>query len=304
MKHIRIYLLLIGVMVAWGVNVPILKILVSYFPPVTITSLRIFTAGLSVFIIMAALKKIRKPSLGEWKFIIIGCLLNIVGHHFFLAIGLTSTTATNGGLILGTGPLLTAILSSVFLRNMPTVIQVLGFIFGSAGVSFIVLSGEKGLSGLSIGDFYVFLSILSQALSFILISKAAKTLDPRLLTGYMLIIGSILLFFIGLWQEPNGIEGIFHAPLILWVAFFSSAIIATALGHMVYNSAIKKIGPAEASIFMNLSTFFSLIGSAVLLNEEITPVHLFGLMLIVSGVIFGSGALEELIKKRRRRGLV
>lgn len=97
------------------------------------------------------------------------------------------------GLILGAGPLLTAILSSILLRNKPTGIQVLGFLLGGAGVTFIVLSGNKGISSLTPGDFFVFLSILSQALSFIVISKASKTLDPRLLTGYMLIFEAILL---------------------------------------------------------------------------------------------------------------
>ncbi|WP_343032869.1 DMT family transporter [Cytobacillus depressus] len=299
----RTYLLLTGVMVAWGINVPIIKILVGYFPPITITSLRIFTAGVTVFIILGIMKKIRKPTMGEWKFIILGSLFSVVGHHFFLSLGLTGTTATNGALILGTGPLLTAILSSVLLRNRPTWIQVLGFLFGSAGVSFIVLSGEKGLSGLSVGDLYVFFSILSQAFSFILISKAAKTLDPRLLTGYMLVFGGIILFFISLWKEPNGFEGIFQAPFLIWVAFISSAILSTALGHMFYNSAIKKIGPAEASIFINLSTFFSLVGSAILLGEIITSTHLLGLLFIVSGVILGSGALEELLKRRKNRDI-
>ncbi|WP_066295277.1 DMT family transporter [Bacillus sp. FJAT-29937] len=301
MKNIQTYLLLIGIMMAWGFNVPVVKILVGYFPPVTITSLRIFTAGISVFLIMAFIRKIRKPSKEEWKFIIFGSLFNVVGHHFFLSVGLTNTTATNGALILGTGPLLTAILSSVILRNRATWIQILGFLFGSAGVSFIVLSGEGGLSGLSIGDLHIFFSILSQALSFILISKAAKSMDPRLLTGYMLVMGSVLLFFISLWQEPKGVEGLFGAPGLLWIAFFSSALLSTALGHMFYNAAIKKIGPAEASIFINFSTFFSLVGSAVLLGEIITSIHLLGLLFIVSGVVLGSGALEELLRQRKKR---
>ena len=80
------------------------------------------------------------------------------------------------------GPVLTAILSTVLLRKIPTFIQILGFTLGSIGVLFIVLSGEGGLAGLSSGDLFVFLSILSLALSSIVISKAAKTLDPRVLT--------------------------------------------------------------------------------------------------------------------------
>ncbi|HYK71995.1 MAG TPA: DMT family transporter, partial [Pseudoneobacillus sp.] len=204
MKNTRIYLILVGVMLAWGFNVSILKILVSHVMPVTVTSLRVFTAGIFVLIVLSFMKLVRKPTLNEVKYIIFGGLLNVVSHHYFLSVGLTHTTATNGGLILGAGPLLTAILSSIFLRKKPTVIRALGFLLGSVGVFLTVLSGGKGLSGLSVGDLFVFISILAQAFSFIIISKAAKTLDPRLLTGYMLVFGSIILFLISLVKEPNG----------------------------------------------------------------------------------------------------
>ncbi|WP_034262577.1 DMT family transporter [Bacillus sp. J33] len=301
MKNLQIYMILTLIMITWGLNVSIIKILVSYFPPVTITSLRILAAGLTVFAVLAVMGKVRKPSFNEVKFIMFGGLLSVVSHHLFLAVGLTETSAVNGGLILGAGPLLTAILSSLLLRNKPTGIQVLGFLLGGAGVTFIVLSGNKGVSSLSSGDLYVFLSILSQALSFIVISKASKTLDPRLLTGYMLIFGGAILFILGSFMEPGGLLRISEAPVYVWAAFAASAIVATAVGHMVYNTAISKIGPAEASIFLNLNTFFSLAGSALILGEIITTNHLLGLVLIVAGVLFGSGALEEMVLRQRRK---
>ena len=117
----------------------------------------------------------------------------------------------------------------------------------------------------------------------------------------MLILGSVILFFIGLWREPTGLQDIAHAPYYAWITFFSSAILSTAVGQMVYNSAIGRIGPAEASIFFNLSTFFALVGSAVLLGEVIKVVHLFGLVVIVTGVLCGSGAVEELIQRRKQK---
>ncbi|HYK74154.1 MAG TPA: DMT family transporter, partial [Pseudoneobacillus sp.] len=89
-------------------------------------------------------------------------------------------------------------------------------------------------------------------------------------------------------------------PLSIWGAFFISAIVATALGHMIYNYSISKIGAAEASIFLNLNTFFSMVASAVMLGEKITQHHLLGLLFIVSGVLLGSGTLEELMMKRQK----
>jgi drug/metabolite transporter (DMT)-like permease len=288
-------------MMIWGFNVPALKTLVTEFTPVTITSLRIFTAGVTVFIILGIMKKVRKPTRRESIFIIGGGLLNVVSHHYFLSVGLTQTTSTNGGLILGTGPLLTALLASILLRNRPTVIKVIGFILGGIGVSIIVLSGGDGLGNLNAGDAMVFISIFSQALSFIIISRAAKTLDPRLLTGYMLVFGSVILFLIGLKTEPGGLSQLSGASVWIWMLFIASAMLATAVGHMLYNHSIGQLGAAETSIFLNLNTFFSLIGAALFLGEKITSYHLLGLLFIILGVIFGAGTLEELIIKRKRQ---
>jgi drug/metabolite transporter (DMT)-like permease len=301
LKKWQTYLVLVFIMMIWGFNVPALKTLVTEFTPVTITSLRIFTAGVTVFIILGIMKKVRKPTRRESIFIIGGGLLNVVSHHYFLSVGLTQTTSTNGGLILGTGPLLTALLASILLKNRPTVIKVIGFILGGIGVSIIVLSGGDGLGNLNAGDAMVFISIFSQALSFIIISRAAKTLDPRLLTGYMLVFGSVILFLIGLKTEPGGLSQLSGASVWIWMLFIASAMLATAVGHMLYNHSIGQLGAAETSIFLNLNTFFSLIGAALFLGEKITSYHLLGLLFIILGVIFGAGTLEELIIKRKRQ---
>ncbi|WP_312857716.1 DMT family transporter [Bacillus haikouensis] len=301
LKKWQTYLVLVFIMMIWGFNVPALKTLVTEFTPVTITSLRIFTAGITVFIILGIMKKVRRPTRRESIFIIGGGLLNVVSHHYFLSVGLTQTTSTNGGLILGTGPLLTALLASILLRNRPTVIKVIGFVLGGIGVSIIVLSGGEGLGNLNGGDAMIFISIFSQALSFIIISRAAKTLDPRLLTGYMLIFGSVILFLIGLVTEPGGLSQLSGSSLWIWMLFIASAMIATAVGHMLYNHSIGQLGAAETSIFLNLNTFFSLIGAALFLGEKITSQHLLGLLFIILGVIFGAGTLEEMIIKRKRQ---
>ncbi len=299
MNNIKIYLILTGIMFSWGMNVTAIKTLVRYFPVITIQSLRVFFAGVVVFLILALLKKIRKPSGSEYVYIVAGGLLNVTSHHLFLGMGLSETSAVNGGLILGLGPLLTALMAILFLGNRLTCIRSMGFLFGTVGILLTVLGGGKGLSGISIGDFYIFISIFTQAASFILISKAARTMDPRLLTGYMLVFGSIVLLFIGLWLEPEGLHSIRIGSILLWSLFLGSAIVATAIGHMLYNYAVGKVGPAETSIFLNLNTFFSLVGAVVFLGEEMTVYHLFGLVFIVAGVLFGSGALEELTLKRK-----
>ncbi|WP_152602414.1 DMT family transporter [Planococcus sp. CAU13] len=301
MKPWKIYLILTGVMLIWGFNLATVKYMVEFVEPVTLTAFRIGLAGISVFAILAYFRLLSWPKGGDWKFIFLGALLNVVAHHYFLSNALTMTTGTNAGLILGTGPMLTAVLVSLIMRNFPSRLQWLGVVIGLAGVIITVRVGSGPTSGMNLGDLLVFISILAQVFSYIVIANAAKNLDPRLMTGYMFIIGSVVLFIISLIQEPGGMAAFADVPAVFWYAFVFSAVLGTSVGHMLYNYSIGQAGPTKAAIFMNLNTLFSLVAAAIILNETILPGHLGGFVLIVIGVLFGSGAAEDLLDKRRKR---
>lgn len=301
MKPWKIYLLLTLVMLMWGINLPVVKYMIEFIDPITLTAFRIMLAGTAVMLILASMKLLRWPKKTEWKYIVLGALLNVVGHHYFLSSGLSLTTGSNAGLILGTGPMLTAVLVSLIMRSYPSKLQWFGVFVGLAGVSATVLVGNEAASGMNIGDVFVFLSILVQVFSYIVIAKAAASMDPRVLTGYMFVLGSLVLFVISLIQEPGEIQAFKEVPGIFWLGFIFSAVIGTAMGHMLYNYSIGQAGPTKAAIFMNLNTLFSLIGAAVILGEKITSGHIYGLVLIIIGVLFGSGAAEDLLNKRRKR---
>ena len=195
---------------------------------------------------------------------------------------------------------MTVISVSLILGNYPSKIQWIGVLLGLCGVSSVVLAGG-GLAGLALGDIFVFISIFIKVLSFLVISKAARTLDPRLMTAYMMVIGSAVLFIISLIQEPGEIHAFATVPTSFWLAFAASGIIGTAVGHMLYNYSVGKVGPSKAAIFINFNTLFSLLGSVLFLGEIVTTRHLIGFFFIIAGVILGSGAGLSLWKKRKQQ---
>ncbi|MBY6037287.1 DMT family transporter [Fictibacillus nanhaiensis] len=301
MKPYRTYVILFFVMIAWGLNVTATKILVTNFLPITITGIRVLTAGLTVFLLLFLIKKVRWLTRKEFRYVFIASLFNVVAHHYYLSIGLTGTTATNGGLIMGMSPLLTTILAILFIGTPLTWLRTVGLFLGFTGVTFIVLEGSD-VAGISFGDAYILLSVITQAVSFILIKRVAHTLDPRLMTGYMMVIGSLFLIVIGLIEEPTGFSGVLsNSTISLWLIFFASACMATAVGHMLYNEAMGKIGASEASIFINLNPFFALVGASLFLNEKILFQHVLGFFLIITGVLLGSGAIDEMRNRKLRK---
>lgn len=296
----RIYGLLLVVMAIWGFNLSALVVLVSNVDPITLTAFRILTAGIGVLIIAKMIGILRWPTKKEWLTIVVIALFNVVFHHVLLAVGLTKTSGVNAGIILGAAPLMTLLLSVVILKDKITRLRVFGFLLGFIGIVFTSLAGSDAVASISSGDLFIFLSMVAQATSFILISKLNPTFDPRLLTGYMLVVGSVFIMISAqvIEGDLSQISNLFTVKLGL--IFLFSALVATAFGHMVYNYAVKNVGPAETTIFVNLNTIFSLTGASIFLGETIYKNHYIGLVLILIGVFIGSGTLEYVIQKRKK----
>lgn len=300
MAKYKIYMLMIGIMFFWGMNVVALKVLVSFFNPLTMTAFRIFIAALTVALIVVGLKKFRWLNRQEWKWVLLASLLGIVIHHMLLAAGMAQTSAVKTSIIVGFSPLVTAIFAVLFRFSRFHILQFTGFVIGAFGVVMAVLNeGEVGKS-LELGDVLVLLSIISQALSFLVIRKISAEVDSFLLTGYMLLAGSFILLLSSLVIKPGSWVEILGAPLEYYLLLAGSAVLATAIGQTAYNYAISKIGAAETAIFGNFNTIFALLGTALFLQETIHGTQIIGCLLIIIGVLCGTGALQEIIRKRRR----
>lgn len=284
----------------WGLNVVFLKVLVENLPPQTMTAFRIMIAGITAIIIVYFAKSLRALSVREWLYTAFGMIFGVILHHLTLALGLMTTAASTGSLILSLVPLATAVLAVIFLGEQLTKMRVLGFILALAGVFFIQGGSFSGLK-LSQGELLLFTSMFAQAISFIFIKKATATLDSKAVTAIMNLAGSVGLLLIAFIAEPDGLSNMTSASLGVYIVLFTSGIVATGIGHMVFNLAIQKIGASKTAIFNNFVPFFGVLFSVIFLNEMIEPAQLIGFVFIVAGVLFGTGYIERVWMKRQSK---
>src|SRR5699024_10618569 len=142
---------------------------------------------------------------------------------------------------------------------------------------------------------FLFISMIAQAFSFIFIKKATATLDSKAVTASMNLAGSIGLILIALVLEPGRLSEMTTASAGVYVVLFASGIFATGIGHMVFNSAIQKIGASKTAIFNNFVPFFGVLFSVIFLNDVIEPSQLIGFVFIVAAVLFCSGSLPTVL---------
>lgn len=297
---LKVYGIMILTMFLWGSNVSLLKLLVFDIPPLVMQGTRIFLAGITLFLILIVMKKKIIYKEMPWKFVLLATLLGVIAHHSLLATGIEQTTAVKTSLILGLAPLITAIIAVATRATSLTRLRFTGFVVGFLGIIIAVVDDVTAVTAFVVGDVYVLASIVVQAFSFFVIRRITLTIPPLVLTAYMLTIGSSVMMLYNLVVTPASFAAFANLDLKLWAVFLFSAILATAVGHSLYNSMIKRLGAAETAIFTNLSTIFALIGAVVILGEDMHLSQIFGCMLIIAGVLIGTGGLEEWIKKRRQ----
>ncbi|MEO4054423.1 DMT family transporter [Solibacillus sp. CAU 1738] len=298
MGNAKVYSILILVMFVWGMNVTWLKVIVSNGEPLTMQTMRVFLAGITVFIILKLMKQKLYVQGMPWKYILIGCFFGVICHHGFLAYGIERTTAMKTAIISGLSPLITAFIAVVFKDTIMTKTKAIGFALGGVGVLIAVVDDFTALFKLQLGDFFVFMSFFLQAFSFIAIRRATRVIQPMLMTGWMLVLGSSVLLVFTTIIYPTSFGSFLTLSPFVWTIFLLSAILATAIGHTLYNLCIKHIGAAESAIFTNFNTMFALFGAALFLNEIITWQQLIGCFFIIAGVVIGTGNVDRGVFKR------
>lgn len=298
MSNKKVYSILILVMLIWGMNVSWMKLIITSGDPLTLQALRVFLAALTVFLILKLMKQPLTVTNMPWKYIMLACFFGVICHHGFFAYGIEQTTAMKTAIISGMSPLFTAFVAVIFKDTVMTRTKGLGFLLGGIGVLIAVVRDFSDLINWALGDVYMILSFFLQAFSFIAIRRATRVMQPMLVTAWMLLIGSSILLLMALLINPSNFTVLTKLSPLVLTLFLLSAILATGIGHTLYNLCIKQIGAAESAIFANFNTVFALIFSALLLGEIITLQQFIGSVFIIVGVIVGTGNVERFLKWR------
>ena len=84
---------------------------------------------------------------------------------------------------------------------------------------------------------------------------------------------------------------------VSWYQIANMSILQGVLNAVValllYSIAVRQIGTAQAGAFGALTPILALLGGAMFLNETVTMIKTFGVVLVASGVLMASGVFEK-----------
>lgn len=265
------------------------KFAVPYIPTFTLTFLRFLVAAVVLFPIMKTMER-RNPenrcrlTVKHLPIFAFTGIVGMFGYHVLFFLALKYTSAINSSIIGATNPIVTTFITILVLRYRPPKLQAAGILISFLGVV-LTISGMdlKVLSSFQFnkGDIVMFAAVICWAAYGVFSKEKGSCIPPVALTFYSFLVCTVILVPFVIWEKPWTL-GEIPAAAVLAVIFM--AIFSSVIGYLFQQIAIKDIGAARTSIFINLVPVFSMILSVAILHETLMPAKIFTTILIIIGV--------------------
>lgn len=267
----------------WGTTFISTKLLLEVISPINILFLR-FTIGFIVLLVVYPHRLKVKAKKQELYFAAAG-LCGVTLYYLLENIALTYTFASNVGVIISIAPFFTAIFAHLFLDGEKLRLQFfIGFAVAVIGIFLISFSGNSNLKLNPLGDVLAVLAAVVWAAYSVLTKKISSfhyntVQATRRIFFYGLVFMIPALFISGF--EINIKQ--FIQPTILFNILFLG-LGASALCFVTWNSAVKILGAVKTTVYIYMVPVITVITSVIVLNETITRIAVFGILLTLAGL--------------------
>jgi drug/metabolite transporter (DMT)-like permease len=274
----------------WSCNWIVGRGLSHDVPPLAMT----FYRWLFAIIILApfALPRLRNDMpivRRHWKVLLGLGVIGIGTHNALLYVGLHYTTAVNGVILNSFIPVMIVGLSWALLRERLASLQVAGIAVSLGGVLTILSQGSLATIAafrLNAGDLLIILSMAMWSIYTIGLRYRPPAMHLLSFLFVIACIGdlAVLPFYAAETALGDPMRWTTGAALALaGVALFSSV-----LAYIFWNRGVEQVGANVAGLFVHLMPVFGVILAWLILDEQLAPFHVAGIVLILCGIYITS----------------
>ena len=276
---------LLLIVLIWGINFSVLKVLLRELDPLALNALRFPMAAVALWILVRRIDGSLKPDPEDLRRIITLGLLGNVAYQLCFIFGVDSTFAGNASLLLATTPVWTLFLSSVSGHERPggwVIIGVAGTLIGI----FMVITGSRDAGTLASpttrGDLLILIASMLWAMYTVGGRKPVTRYGALRVTAWTLWVATPIIFFMGL-------PGLMRTDLRTitpeaWIGVTYAGLLGIGLAYLLWYRAVERIGNNRTAVYSNLVPVAALITAWIWLGEVPTTLQLIGAAVILVGL--------------------
>ena len=282
--------------VAWGTSVPLSKEALTWLPPAWLVAVRFAVAAA---VLLAVVDRAALRVALRWEVLAWGAA-GLGGSVLVQNTGIAETSVTHASLLIGTGPVLIAVIAAAWHRDVARPVAWLGFTMSLAGVA-VVASGHGG-GATGAGDALVLTSVLVAAAMTVAQARLFEGRDPVAVTAVQFLGAALAVLPVAAATEglppavPAG-----GAGAVAFLAVAGLTVAGTLLPFTLFAYGQHKVSTEVAGAFLNLEPLVGALVGVVAFSDPAGPRLLVGGVAILSGIAMSS--LPALRGRPRRQRL-
>ena len=267
----------------WGLNWPIIKMVVHLMPPIWFVVARMVLGSVCLFALLAATGRLAKPTKADWPVIWSVSLFQMYAFMTLTTIGIQFIPAGRSAILAYTSPLWVLPAAVIFLGEKLTRWRLAGMIAGLAGLVTLLNPASIDWSDNHqlIGNGLLLIGAMAWAISILHTRQHKWHLTPLQLAPIqmaLLIVPMAVLAWI--------IDGPFHAEWnwqLIWMVLYNGPL-ATAFAFWASVSLQRALPSSTISLSYLAVPAWGLTASTLWLGESLPPSLMLGGVLIFLGV--------------------
>jgi drug/metabolite transporter (DMT)-like permease len=274
--------MVLSVIVLWALNLTMSRYVIKHgFQPLAYSTVRYGGAVVIFLLITIAVERGLLLARRDWR-IAIAAAAAIVANQVAFVYALDHATASTVGLILGATPVFTA------LAGLAVGLERVGRRFWGAalvsfaGVALVAVGAHGEVNADVLGLVLAVVTAATWALYSVAVAPLMRRYSPYRVSAVVLSLGWVGIATIGARQVSNQD---FHLGWKVWALIVAATLGPLVLTNVLWFKTLHRIGPARATLAVNLQPFVAAVFAVVLLDEQMTVVQVAGGLLVGVGIL-------------------
>jgi drug/metabolite transporter (DMT)-like permease len=204
--------------------------------------------------------------------------------------GVSLTSATASGLVMGALPVVVALLSGALLRERITGRLLLAVLCAGGGIALVQLARPAQFAASSswLGDALVFGAVCCEALYVVIGKRLSATRTPMRVSAWINLWGLALSAPLGLWQIERVDLSAIAARNWAYLVFYALAASVAAVG--LWMSGLRRTSATFAGVFTVALPLSTTAVAVSVLGETLTWLHAVALACALAAILLATWA--------------
>lgn len=268
---------------AWGLNWPAVKIMLTALPPFTMRWIGLGSAAVLLFALASARRQRLLPARGVRLALTVSGLLNVAAFTLCTAFAQLHTTTSRAAVLAYTMPMMSALLAWALLGERIDRRAAGALVLGSAGIALLAWPALHGLADGSsswLGLVMPLLAALAWALGTVVAKRWPLRGDRLVNTAWQLLIGAACGALGAWWIDERLPETIAPAAL---AALTFHVVVATAFAYVLWFVLLERLTATASALTTLMVPVVGVLGAMMLVGERPSAADWIGFALVLSG---------------------